>query len=212
MTYSYTQISQYLRCPRSYRYRYLDGWREKDSRLRCASAAASRRPWQPCSRERTPEPCCSRSGRCTARLNLEYWEGRQLGAGAAARDRTARTAGPRQPHSHPPTASNLQKKLLRSLPNGGEFVAYVDAIGYLDGTKRLLEWKTTTARYPEQPEGLTQPGPATGLLLLDQRHLGGSDCGFREEAGPGDSVSDGFDQRRATAGVWSTGRSDDQSD
>ena len=32
MTFSYTQISQYLRCPRSYRYRYLDGWREKDSR------------------------------------------------------------------------------------------------------------------------------------------------------------------------------------
>ncbi len=32
MTYSYTQISQYLRCPRSYRYRYLDGWREKESR------------------------------------------------------------------------------------------------------------------------------------------------------------------------------------
>src|ERR1700683_417013 len=32
MTYSYTQISQYLRCPRSYRYRYLDGWKEKDSR------------------------------------------------------------------------------------------------------------------------------------------------------------------------------------
>ena len=32
MTYSYTQISQYLRCPRSYRYRYLDGWHEKDTR------------------------------------------------------------------------------------------------------------------------------------------------------------------------------------
>ena len=29
MVYSYTQISQYLRCPRSYRYRYLDGWREE---------------------------------------------------------------------------------------------------------------------------------------------------------------------------------------
>src|SRR6202044_1440928 len=29
MTYSFTQISQYLRCPRQYRYRYLDGWREK---------------------------------------------------------------------------------------------------------------------------------------------------------------------------------------
>src|SRR6202051_3552585 len=32
MIYSYTQISHYLRCPRSYRFRYLDGWREKDSR------------------------------------------------------------------------------------------------------------------------------------------------------------------------------------
>src|ERR1039458_10087099 len=32
MTFSYTQISQFLRCPRAYRYKYLDGWREKDSR------------------------------------------------------------------------------------------------------------------------------------------------------------------------------------
>src|SRR2546427_6703114 len=32
MTYSYTQIAQYLRCPRSYRFRYLDGWREKETR------------------------------------------------------------------------------------------------------------------------------------------------------------------------------------
>jgi hypothetical protein len=32
MTYSFTQISQYLRCPRQYRYRYLDGWREKEDR------------------------------------------------------------------------------------------------------------------------------------------------------------------------------------
>jgi hypothetical protein len=32
VTFSYTQVSQYLRCPRSYRYRYLDGWREKESR------------------------------------------------------------------------------------------------------------------------------------------------------------------------------------
>src|SRR5438874_12417202 len=32
MTYSYTQISQYLACPRRYRHRYLDGWKEKDTR------------------------------------------------------------------------------------------------------------------------------------------------------------------------------------
>src|SRR5207244_193145 len=32
MVYSYTQISQYLVCPRRYRHRYLDGWQEKDTR------------------------------------------------------------------------------------------------------------------------------------------------------------------------------------
>jgi hypothetical protein len=32
MAYSFTQISQYLQCPRKYRYRYLDGWREKEDR------------------------------------------------------------------------------------------------------------------------------------------------------------------------------------
>lgn len=32
MIYSYTQIANYLRCPRSYRYRYLNGWREKETR------------------------------------------------------------------------------------------------------------------------------------------------------------------------------------
>ena len=32
MNYSYTQISQFLTCPRRYRHRYLDGWQEKDLR------------------------------------------------------------------------------------------------------------------------------------------------------------------------------------
>src|SRR5262249_28090421 len=32
MVFSFSQISQYLRCPRSYRYRYLDGWQEKETR------------------------------------------------------------------------------------------------------------------------------------------------------------------------------------
>jgi len=36
MIFSYTQIAQYLRCPRSYRHRYLDGWREKETRAAMA--------------------------------------------------------------------------------------------------------------------------------------------------------------------------------
>ena len=54
---------------------------------------------------------------------------------------------------------NMQVKLLRSLPNGSEFVAYVDAMGDLDGRPYLVEWKTTTARYPEEPDGLLALDP-----------------------------------------------------
>ena len=36
---------------------------------------------------------------------------------------------------------NMQKKIVRSLSNGHEFVAYVDAVGHLDGTRRLLNGK-----------------------------------------------------------------------
>src|SRR5512140_1130452 len=32
MIYSYTPLSHYLACPRKYRYRYLDGWQEKETR------------------------------------------------------------------------------------------------------------------------------------------------------------------------------------
>jgi PD-(D/E)XK nuclease superfamily protein len=46
-----------------------------------------------------------------------------------------------------------------SLPEGNDFVAYVDAVGHLDGIHCLLEWKTASARYPEQPQGLLMLDP-----------------------------------------------------
>jgi len=49
---------------------------------------------------------------------------------------------------------NLQVKIVRTLPGGHEFVAYLDAIGELDGRRCVMDWKTTTSRYPEDPEGL----------------------------------------------------------
>jgi hypothetical protein len=54
---------------------------------------------------------------------------------------------------------NLQVKLTRSLPSGNDFVSYVDAIGEVDGTKCIIDWKTTTSRYPEQPDGLLALDP-----------------------------------------------------
>src|SRR5207249_3292478 len=59
----------------------------------------------------------------------------------------------RQPHR------NLQTKFVRPLSSQNEFVAYIDAIGRLDNQRCLLEWKTTSARYPTEPDGLLALDP-----------------------------------------------------
>ncbi|GAC1691679.1 MAG: hypothetical protein NVS9B5_33540 [Terriglobales bacterium] len=38
-------------------------------------------------------------------------------------------------------------------------MAYIDALGSLHGTTCLLEWKTTSSRYPEEPVGLLSLDP-----------------------------------------------------
>jgi hypothetical protein len=54
---------------------------------------------------------------------------------------------------------SLQIKFVRPISGNNEFVAYVDAIGKLDGTGCLLEWKTTSSRYAEEPDGLLALDP-----------------------------------------------------
>ena len=54
---------------------------------------------------------------------------------------------------------NLQIKFTRTVSENNDFVAYVDAIGKLDDTRCLLEWKTTSSRYPEEPDGLLAIDP-----------------------------------------------------
>jgi|ERR1700730_643057 hypothetical protein len=54
---------------------------------------------------------------------------------------------------------NLRIKFTRAVSETNDFVAYVDAIGHLDGKRSLLEWKTTSSRYPEELEGLLALDP-----------------------------------------------------
>jgi hypothetical protein len=61
--------------------------------------------------------------------------------------------------SVPEPRRNLQIKFTRSISERNDFLAYVDAIGQLDGTRCLLEWKTTSSRYPEEPAGLLSLDP-----------------------------------------------------
>jgi hypothetical protein len=159
MTFSYTQIAQYLRCPRSYRYRYLDGWKEKDSRPALLFGRCFEQALGAYFRREDSAAALFTDWAKYQHASLEYshgdsWEhmfrqGVQLLERLAQEDRI---------EVHQP-GRNMQIKLVRSLPNGNDFVAYVDAIGELDGNRRILEWKTTTTRYPEEPSGLLALDP-----------------------------------------------------
>src|ERR1700719_3229719 len=76
-------------------------------------------------------------------------QGSQL-LGRFAQDERVRIS---RPHS------NQQMQFSRTLSSGNNFVSYVDAIGELDGTACILEWKTTSARYTEEPAGISALDP-----------------------------------------------------
>src|SRR5579872_7467537 len=154
MNYTYSQISQYIGCPRRYRYRYLDGWQEKDTRaamlfgrafeqalgayfLREDSVAALFRQWS----EYREQPLLYSKG--------DTWD-RMLQQGIQLLDRFCQDDRIRicQP------GRNLQIKFEQPLSERNGFVAFVDAIGLVDGTRCLIEWKTSSSRYQEEPNGL----------------------------------------------------------
>jgi hypothetical protein len=159
MIFSYTQIANYLRCPRSYRHRYLDGWREKETR---AAMIFGR-----CFEKALESYFCGDD--CGAALHREWgvfrdtpfaykasesWD-RLLHQGVHLLERFAQ-------HNRihiPQPQRNLQLKMVRDLPNTNQFVAYIDAIGELDGVRCLIDWKTTTSRYPEEPARLLSLDP-----------------------------------------------------
>ena len=59
----------------------------------------------------------------------------------------------------PDPEQNLQIKILESLADGSEFVAYLDAIGTIDGVRCIIDWKTTIHRYPDRPKSLLSLDP-----------------------------------------------------
>src|SRR5260370_17747079 len=159
MIYRYPQISHSLRCPRSYRYRYLDGWLEKETRAAMAF------------------------GRCFEKALGAYFSGEDSGAALFkewgefrefpfeykkgdswdrvvhqgvhllerfVQDDRIRISNPKK---------NLQIKVAQTLRGGSEFVGYVDAIGELDGKHCLMDWNTTSRRYPDAPRGLLSLHP-----------------------------------------------------
>lgn len=159
MIYSYSQINQYLACPRAYRHRYIEGWREKQTRANLIFGRAFEQALAAYFRGED-------SGQ---RLHDEWaqFRGTELDYGRGDSWDSMLTQGIQllerfcqenrvciiNPQVH------LQRRMLRQLAPGTEFVSYIDAIGELDGIRSIIEWKTTSARYSEEPDGLLALDP-----------------------------------------------------
>ncbi len=159
MIFSHTQISQYLRCPRSYRYRYLDGWQEKETRAAMVFGRAFEKALCAYFNDEDPSAALFKEWGVYRDTPFEYKSGeswdRLVHQGIHLLQKFAQDD--RVCISRP--QKNLQVKLIRALPADNEFVAFIDALGELDGTPCVVDWKTTASRYTEEPEGLLALDP-----------------------------------------------------
>jgi hypothetical protein len=158
MIYSYTQISQYLTCPRRYRHRYLDGWKQKDNRAPMLFGRAFELALGAYFRREDPGAVLFREWSACKGQGLQFsnhdtWD-RMLERGIML---LIRFCQDNRIQIHQPRR-NLQIKFTRPVGKS-EFVAYIDGIGKLDGVRCLLEWKTSSSCYPEEPEGLLALDP-----------------------------------------------------
>jgi len=162
MTYSYSQISQYLTCPRRYRHRYLDGWREKDIRAAMLFGRVFEQAVAALFRHQDPSAVLYQQWGVYRTAEPVYpakdtWDS-MLHQGVHLLERFVQDG--RVKINRPETQQQVQ--FSRPLRSGANFVSFVDAIGELDGSPCVLEWKTSGARYPEDPVGL----PALDLQLI----------------------------------------------
>jgi len=159
MPYSYSQISQYLTCPRRYRHRYLDGWQEKDVRAAMLFGRAFEQAVAALFRHEDPAVVLYEQWSAYKHLNLVYpahdtWDS-MLQQGVHLLERFVQDGRVQigRPKAH------QQMQFNRSLSSGASFVSFIDAIGELDGSPCVLEWKTSGARYAEEPAGLIALDP-----------------------------------------------------
>ena len=159
MIYSYTQLSQYLACPRKYRYRYIDGWQEKDTRAGLLFGRAFEQALAAYFHSRDATETLFKEWARYQHIQLDYSHGdgwdRMLQQGTKLLELFAQQD---RVHIRYPKR-NLQIKISKPLSATSQFVGYIDALGIVDATRCVIDWKTTAARYPEQPEGLLALDP-----------------------------------------------------
>src|ERR1700739_4688118 len=125
MIYSYPQISQYLTFPRRYRHRYLDGWREKDTRAAMLFGRAFEQALGALFRREDPGAVLFDEWSACRSQDLQYANGdswdSMLGQGIMlltrfCQDNRVHVPRPRQ---------NLQVKFTQLVGETNDFVSYI---------------------------------------------------------------------------------------
>ena len=159
MIYSFTQISQYLLCPRQYRYKYLEGWQQKDMRAAMLFGRCFENALQAYFRDDDSAAVFFKEWESHRDTVLEYgknesWD-KLYHQGIRLLERFVQDDRVKIDDPN----KNLQVKLLRQLSRQNQFISFVDAIGEINSTRCIIDWKTTTSRYVEEPAGILRLDP-----------------------------------------------------
>ena len=115
MIYSYTQISQYLTCPRRYRHRYLDGWKEKDTRAAMLFGRAFELALGALFRREDPGDVLFREWSLCQRSTVTVFAFRHLGSDAASKGSCSSLASARMTVSAYTSRAKIYRSNLRDL-------------------------------------------------------------------------------------------------
>jgi hypothetical protein len=148
--YSYTQLSTYLQCPLKYKYHYLDGWQERDDKASLVFGRVFQMAVESQFLVEDSVRFFAEHWTRVKEVQLEYangdsWEkmldqGQQLLTRFREDQRVQIEDG----------RTDFQVKIRRPLSlSERHFLAYIDALGWVDGIHCLIEWKTSTQSYPE---------------------------------------------------------------
>ena len=158
--YSYTQLSTYLQCPLKYKYHYVDGWRERGEKANLVFGRLFQSAVESQFLVADSVRFFSEKWGMVKEVPLEYsngdsWElmleqGQRLLALFRRQQRVQIEDG----------RTDFQVKIRRRLPmSDRHFLAYIDALGWVDGVHSLIEWKTSTQAYPESLPRLLELDP-----------------------------------------------------
>ena len=206
MTYSYTQISQYLTCPRRYRHRYLDGWKEKDTRAAMLFGRAFERALGALFRREDPGAVLFAEWSRVPGRSSALFQPRLLGSHASARNPALDPLLPRRSRADQPASTKSASQVQSS--HGRQ-----QRLRRLYRCYRKTRWQAVPdgvedqlQPIPGRTRGLAVSGPATRLLFVDNGYCGSRAGRFRpQEPGRGSIPAhhdNATNSARSLAGWW----------